>query len=424
MSLPSLAEVEHADWPSLQRICGTLGLNPKGRSEVVRMRVLDHLRRRVRSETWRPGVQHQAALLTRLGHPDAAIRLWESTIQLDEPAPWVGLGRAQLGAGDLTQAAKEFDRAIQMGDASANLHRAEALAAAGNFESAVRACDAFLVSRPRDLRGLLLKAVFLSRGGWTDEAATVMRDAFEAHPDLRALWRGLGLILLKGRRYEGAAEAFREALRADPKDEASWVNRGSALLLSGRHHEAIGAFREVLEEDPRQAVALNDLGVAYLRGGQTRSALVNLERAAKHMETPQILANAAQVQEATHQKSAALESYSRLLAINPQDAHALAARRRLEPPKPVRRAAAPKTRPRGGTKGKRTRKTRAPRKRTSRKTKRRPARRTHRTKPAPRTSKAGRRPKTPVRARRPKRGPKRKARTTTRRPKRARRKPR
>lgn len=424
MSLPSLAEVEHADWPSLQRICGTLGLNPKGRSEVVRMRVLDHLRRRVRSETWRPGVPHQAALLTRLGHPDAAIRLWESSIHLDEPAPWVGLGRAQLAAGDLTQAAKEFDRAIQMGDASANLHRAEALAAASNFEGAVRACDAYLVSRPRDIRGLLLKAIFLARGGWTDEAATVMRDAFEAHPDLRELWRGLGLLLLKGRRYEGAAEAYREALRTDPEDEASWVNRGAALLLAGRHHEAIGAFREVLEKDPRQAVALNDLGVVYLRGDQTRSAQVNLERAAKHMETPQILANVAQVQEAAHHKSAALQSYSRILALNPQDAQALAARRRLEPPKPARRAAPRKARARRRAKRPRPRKKRAQRKRTTRKAKRRPPPLKRRARPKARTAKARRRPKIQRHTSRPKPKPRRKARIATRRPKRARRKPR
>jgi len=344
MSLPSLAEVEHADWPALERICTSLGLNPKGRSEIVRMRVLDHLRRRVRAEAWRPGVQHEAALLTRLGHPDSAIRLWESTIQLDEPAPWVGLGGAQLNAGDLTQAAKDFDRATQMGDAAANLHRAESLAAAGNFEGAVRACDAYLASRPRDLRGVLLKAVFLARGGWTDEASTVMRDAFEAHPQLRELWRGLGTLLLKGRRYEAAAEAYRESLRGNPKDEVSWVNRGSALLMVGRTHEAIGVLREALEEDPHQAIALNNLGVAYLRAGQPRSAVINLERAAKHMETPQILLNVAKVQEATHQKPAALESYARLLVLNPKDAEALAARKRLQPSKPPRRPHARTTR--------------------------------------------------------------------------------
>lgn len=293
MSLPLVAEVEHADWPTLQRLCATLGLNPKGRSSVVRLRVLDHVRRRVRPELWRPGVQQQAALLTRLGHPDASTRLWESTIQLDAPAPWIGLGQAQLAAGELIEAAKSFERAAQMGDVVAHLHRAEALAAAGDNEGAVRACDRFLEARPRELRGLLLKANFLARGGWINEASTLLRDTFESHPDTTGLWKGLGDLLLRGGRFDAAAEAYREALRASPEDMESWIDRGAALLLSGQTAAAIGSFREVLERDPRQAAALNDLGVAYQREGRSKSAAITLERAAKHMETPQILRNLA-----------------------------------------------------------------------------------------------------------------------------------
>ena len=50
MSLPRVAEVEHADWPTLKRMASELELNPKGRSAIVRMRVLDHVRRRTRAE--------------------------------------------------------------------------------------------------------------------------------------------------------------------------------------------------------------------------------------------------------------------------------------------------------------------------------------------------------------------------------------
>lgn len=302
MSPPSLAEVENADWPALQRLCASLGLNPKGRTSVVRTRVLDHVRRRVRPELWRPGPQQQAALLTRLGHPDASTRLWESTIQLDAPAPWVGLGHAQLGAGDLMEAARSFERAAQMGDAPAHLHRAEALAAAGKYEDAIGACDAFLEARPRELRGLLLKANLLARGGWTTEAATLLRDLFQSHPDTTELWKGLGTLLLRGGRYEAAAEAYRESLRTSPSDLEVWIDRGVALLLGGRVPEAIGAFREVLEKDPHQAAALNDLGVAYLRGGRPRPAAVTLERAAKHMETPLVLRNVAFLDASLHRR--------------------------------------------------------------------------------------------------------------------------
>src|SRR2546426_11184676 len=134
VSLPSLAEVEHSDWPSLQRMCETLGLNPKGRSTVVRMRVADYVRHRAHPPSWRPAREHQAALLTRLGHPDLAEHVWESTIQLEAPAPRVGLGHAQLAGGFLVEAAEALARAAQMGAAAGGLHRAGAPARGGGCQ--------------------------------------------------------------------------------------------------------------------------------------------------------------------------------------------------------------------------------------------------------------------------------------------------
>ncbi len=408
MSAPSPAEVEHADWPTLERLCAELGLNPKGRSSVVRMRVLDHVRRRVRPELWRPGAAQQAAFLTRLGHPDTASRLWESTIQLDEPAPWVGLGRAQLGAGDLSEAAKSFERAAQMGDAAANLHRAEALAATGNYEGAVRACDAFLAARPRDLRGLLLKANFLARGGWAGEAATILRDTFESHPDVRELWRGLGALLLRGGRPEAAAEAYREAVRASPDDVESWTNRGAALLLAGQTKEAIGVLREILEKDPHQAVALNNLGVAYLREGQAKSAAVNLERAAKHLETPQILRNVAALR-APGRKPAAPAPLARPSRLRRRAAQKTSARKRPRPKRRPRRSKrAPPARPR---KPRAAPAKKPPTRRRAKPRTKRPPARVRKPRPAP-----GRR--APRKERHPKPRPRRPARTRRRSPRR------
>src|SRR3989442_422259 len=149
VSVPSAGEVEHADWPTLQRMCESVGLNPKGRSGVVRMRVLDHVRRRIRPESWRAGRDHMAALLTRLGYPNLSEDLWESTIRLDAPAPWVGLGQAQVAGGFLSEAAKSFDRAAQMGDRLALLHRAEALGAGGDYDRAIAACESYLADRAK-----------------------------------------------------------------------------------------------------------------------------------------------------------------------------------------------------------------------------------------------------------------------------------
>lgn len=361
MSFPPIAEIEHADWPSLQRMCETLGLNPKGRSAVVRMRVMDHVRRRIQGASWRPGRDHLAALLTRLGFPDAAQTLWESTIHLDAPTPWLGLGHAELAGGRLGEAAKAFARAAQMGDTSADLHRAEVLAAGGDYTGAVQACDAFLASHPRDLRALMTKASFLSRAGFGDEAIKILRTAVDLHPDMPGPGRTLGVALLKAGHYAAAAELLHEVVGRDSRDIDARVNRGTALLLAGRTREAISVLRESLELDPRHPDALNNLGVAYLAMGRIRSAAVNLERAAKHLESPRILLNLGTVQETEGERANALGTYDQVLRIRPHDPEALAARKRLVPAKSHR---APRKNVRGPQKTETS-----PRRRARRKTK-------------------------------------------------------
>ena len=299
MSVPSAAEVEHADWPSLQRMCVSLGLNPKGRSGVVRMRVLDHVRRRGRLESWRAGRDHMAALLTRLGFPDLSEDLWESAIRLDSPAAWIGLGQAQVAGGFLSEAANSFDRAVQMGDASALLHRAEAFGAGGDYDRAIGACESYLADHPGNLQALGMKADFLARSGFKEEAARVLLAGADSHPEFPFLSPAAGTAFLKAGRPEVALEAFGPSTtRADSGGINGALNHGTALLVLGRTREAIGIFERVLETDPNRAEALNNLGVAHLQAGQTKLAASNLARAAKQLDSPRIRLNLAQVPKA------------------------------------------------------------------------------------------------------------------------------
>src|SRR2546422_3573503 len=264
VSVPSAAEVEHADWPTLQRMCESLGLNPKGRSGVVRMRVLDHVRRRIRPESWRAGRDHMAALLTRLGYPNLSEDLWESTIRLDAPAPWVGLGQAQVAGGFLSEAAKSFDRAAQMGDRSALLHRAEALGAGGDYDRAIAACESYLADRPGNLRALGMKADFLARSGFKEEAARVLLAAADAHPEAPFLRSSAGTSFLKAGRPEGALEAFGLPKLADAAEVEGAVKHGGALLVLGRTRGAGGLFPKAVGGGPGRVEALHQLAAAQL----------------------------------------------------------------------------------------------------------------------------------------------------------------
>src|SRR2546427_6108997 len=148
-----------------------------------------------------------AALLTRLGFPNLSEDLWESTIRLDAPAPWVGLGQAQVAGGFLSEAAKSFDRAAQMGDRSAHLHRAEALGAGGDYDRAIAACESYLADRPGNLRALGMKADFLARSGFKEEAARVLLTAADAHPEAPFLRSAAGTSFLKAGRPGGSRAA-------------------------------------------------------------------------------------------------------------------------------------------------------------------------------------------------------------------------
>src|SRR5437660_10196444 len=261
------------------------------------MRVADYVRHRVHPPSWRPAREHQAALLTRLGHPDLAERVWESTIQLEAPAPWVGPGHAQLAGGFLAEAAKSFARAAQMGDPSGELHRAETLAAGGDYQGAVGACEAYLATHALDLRGLLMKSTFLARSGFEEEAIKVLHTAAVLHPEVTLLKRHLGLALLRSGHHAAAADALQEAAHRNPKDINAQVGRGAALLLAGRTREAIGVLRETLETDPTRADSLNNLGVAYLAMGRIKSAAVDPARAAEEREAPRSPRNLGNVEE-------------------------------------------------------------------------------------------------------------------------------
>ena len=310
--IPSAVEVEHADWPTLKEYCTALGLNPRGRSAVVRQRVLDVVAAKAPETTWKAGVHEIAAFLSHVGHPDEAARLWESTLSLDAPAPWVGLGGAYLRAGELEKAAKAFDRAVAMGDPAAALHRAEVLAAGGNLDAAIEEVGRHLANRPDDFRGRASLVVFLSRAGRPEQVADALRRILEVRTDARAARSGLGWTLLRSARFGEAAVAYRESLDIAPQDALAWNNLGVALAKAGRLDEAGGALRRAVSLNPTFAEALNNLGCVELALGNVHGATA-IAKAGRLLEHPRIAANAARAvrRRATQAKAGARRSPSR-----------------------------------------------------------------------------------------------------------------
>lgn len=328
MSLPGAGEVEHAEWPALKGFATALGLNPKGRSAIVRQRILDHLRTARDEVEWRPGKAEQAVLLTRLGFADVAVKLWEATISLDSPAPWVGLGTAYARAGMLEEAVKCFDRAIQMGDAEARLHKGHVLIRGGAPDLALAEIDRSLADRPSDTRAWAHRAALMETMGRWDEAIA----AHARIADLTNNRFGLSRALMKALRFEEAEAGLASHLKDHPEDAVAWNNWGVCLAKLGRWREALEALRRAAAIHDRDAGILNNLACVLAAMGKTDEALRKFRVARRIVEDPRVLLNEAALLE-RKAPAVARETHARAPAVIPEHRDAAAGRRRVTRPR-------------------------------------------------------------------------------------------
>ncbi len=332
MTLPSAAEVEVLEWPALKAVAVELGLNPKGRSGIVRRRVLEFLRAKAGAPAWKATKPELAALLTRLGHGDVAADLWESTISLDAPAPWIGLGTAYLQAGRGDEAMKCFDRAIGMAGPGARLHKAHALLESGKRDAAVSEVEAAISERSGDVRALARRVALAEAGGRADEAVA-------AATSLAGTGRGrtaLARILMRAGRFEEAGKALEAHVAERPGDAVAWNNLGACLARRGRWEKALDAFRRAAALDARDPGILNNLAVALAATGKGDEALRRLQAARRIAEDPLIVGNETALREKMR-LPAAPKVRERVPAVAPARAEAVAARRRVAPERRARR---------------------------------------------------------------------------------------
>src|SRR3989475_4738600 len=107
-----------------------------------------------------------------------------------------------------------------------------------------------------------MKADYLARSGFKEEAARVLLTAADAHPEAPFLRSAAGTSFLKAGRPEVALEAFGLPKAADAAGVGGAVNHGAALLVLGRTREAGESFQKAIEARPGRAGGLNKLRAA------------------------------------------------------------------------------------------------------------------------------------------------------------------
>lgn len=128
---------------------------------------------------------------------------------------------------------------------------------------------------------------------------------------------GRGLELARAKRWDDAARRFDEAARAAPGQPEFNYALGCALSQMGHLVPAIEAFRRELAIRPGDAPSLMEFGTCLARLGRNKEAIVCLQAVARiRPDTPFVHFNLGLALLAENHRVAAIESFTRMLAMD------------------------------------------------------------------------------------------------------------
>jgi S1-C subfamily serine protease len=160
---------------------------------------------------------------------------------------------AQLAAhGDFRGAAKAFERAVKLDDASPDGHLGlgQAYDQLGRKKDALREYRRFVALAPEEPRGRQILGWLLLEMRDAAGAVTVFREAVRLDPSQSAAHFGLGIGLADLARYEEALRAFADAARLDPSDAEVWGRMAMSAVLVRRPAEAVVYWDRALQAEP------------------------------------------------------------------------------------------------------------------------------------------------------------------------------
>ena len=134
---------------------------------------------------------------------------------------------------------------------------------------------------------------------------------------------------------------MRQRVGRDPADVKGWVGLGDAYFDSQQREKAVEAYGKALQIEPNSPDVLTDQGVMYRELGTFDKALANFQKAStidpRHL--PSLLDMGVLYAEDLHDPDKAIESWNRVIRIDPASPQAAKAHEYVEQ---MKRVAKPK----------------------------------------------------------------------------------
>ena len=197
-----------------------------------------------------------------------------SAILSNDAAGLCELGIRLLETGQLSEAKKAFEQAVQIKPTSASaLHNLGiCLARLGQLKDAEDAYKAALAVDPTLHAAHLGLGVALQRQGRLDDAKARFESAIELNPDDPASHANLGVNYRLSGNLGDALSSLKKAYRGAPTSHEVCAQLGFTLQALNRGHEAISFLTKAVQLRPEYADAFAVLGNLYFDCGKTKAA--------------------------------------------------------------------------------------------------------------------------------------------------------
>jgi len=159
------------------------------------------------------------------------------------------------------------------------------------------------------------------------EAEILLRSAMDLCPSMRA-YRTLSTVLLRQHKFEGAIETNKGALALDPEDSAVHSDLAMAHSMLGDNASAISSYKKAISIDSSNYIAHVNLGSCLSKARDFAGAEtafengISLISSDNHGTLAKMLSSLGDVRNNQHKHDAAIASYKKALAVDPQLASA------------------------------------------------------------------------------------------------------
>jgi tetratricopeptide (TPR) repeat protein len=212
---------------------------------------------------------------------ESELTLWTDTVtRLQHGLPYTNLGAAYIEAGNVAEAKKNFEKAIEVSPdyylPYADLGRVylQENDIPGAEKSFVKALS---LNPNNPFISQELAKIYLNRGD-LDRASGVINDGLKFTPGEPSLLFLKAHILTRKGELQEPLEIYGDLTRVDPSSYANWFNYGAVLARLGRISEAENALQQAINIDGKLPNAYQELVSLYEKGGRNDQAAANYER--------------------------------------------------------------------------------------------------------------------------------------------------